>query len=40
MSLRTAFELALIAVILIQNRQRIVEWVGDGVMWLARKAGW
>lgn len=40
MSVRTVFELALVAVIVIQNRQRLFEWLGDGFMWAARKLGW
>ena len=40
MSLRTAFEIALVLVIAIQNRHRIAEGVGAGVLWVGRRFGW
>ena len=37
MSFRTAFEVILIVIILVQNRERLAVWTGEAVLWVGRK---
>lgn len=37
MSFRTAFEVVLIVIILIQNGQRLAEWTGEFILWIGRR---
>lgn len=39
MSFRTAFEVVLVIVIIIQNRHKLAEWTGEAILWVGRRFG-